>query len=399
MGGRGMGIQSLQLNVHYTDGVYVNESTKELVMATDGLRIHYTPKFRPYSSVGKELINIALGPEQLTIPPGESRFYVSRTCEVRSNCKDAGEDHMRFLEQLSGVEAGEFGSCKDLQHQCDLGNIQRLCPETCGFCDGDGASNPFNPDFYRLTAVHYHAHLLGRQMYTTMIRDVDNGEPEIKDIESRDFWIYDFQEVIPLEYEVIENDAIMPGTHIRPGDKFQASCVYDSMYRTESTQFDESTYDEMCITSAYITFLTPKSLLEGSTTASLDLQTQLRLLSFSCVDDDRADVYTGILGPYEDGRDIWRDHPLETAEGCTFPTTMFYGDGLTRETRNCADNEDSSSTNEAEVEVEAEAEAEAEAELVEEYEESQGGEASSSASNRLPSVLATVAVLLAVVLG
>merc|ERR1711933_562376 len=119
----------------------------------------------------------------------------------------------------------------------------------------------------------------------------------------------------------------------------------------------------------------------------------LRLLSFSCVDDDRADVYTGILGPDEDGRDIWRDHPLETAEGCTFPTTMFYGDGLTRETRNCADNEDSSSINEAEVE------AEAEAEVVEEYEESQGGEASSSASNRLPSVLATVAVLLAVVLG
>merc|ERR1711897_9698 len=136
-------------------------------------------------------------------------------------------------------------------------------------------------------------------------------------------------------------------------------------------------------------FPTPKSLLEGSTIASLDLQTQLHLLSFSCVDNGRADVYTGILGPDEDGRDIWRDHPLETAEGCTFPTARFYADGLTHGTRNCADNEDSSSTNEAEAEVE----------VVEEYEESQGGEASSSASNRLPSVLATVAVLLAVVLG
>merc|ERR1711933_551058 len=157
--------------------------------------------------------------------------------------------------------------------------------------------------------------------------------------------------------------------------------------------FDESTYDEMCITSVHMGFPTPKSLLEGSTIASLDLQTQLHLLSFSCVDNGRADVYTGILGPDEDGRDIWRDHPLETAEGCTFPTTRFYRGGLTHGTRNCVDNEDSSSTNEVQ------AQAEAEAEVVEEYEESQGGKASSSASNRLPSVLATVAVLLAVVLG
>merc|ERR1712174_104247 len=209
------------------------------------------------------------------------------------------------------------------------------------------------------------------------------GEPEIKDIESRDFWIYDFQEVIPLEYEVIENDAIMPGTHIRPGDKFQASCVYDSMYRTEPTQFDESTYDEMCITSAYITFLTPKSLLEGSTTASLDLQTQLRLLSFSCVDDDSADAYTGILGADEDGRDIWRDHPLEAAEGCTFPTTEIFNGVLTFETRNCSGEEDSSGINE----------------VVGDSKESMEKEASSSAFNRTPSVLAAVAVLIAVVLG
>merc|ERR1712025_695618 len=40
--GKGMGIQAIQLNVHYTDGVYEDPETQTLKMATDGVRVHYT---------------------------------------------------------------------------------------------------------------------------------------------------------------------------------------------------------------------------------------------------------------------------------------------------------------------------------------------------------------------
>merc|ERR1712232_1395447 len=96
--------------------------------------------------------------------------------------------------------------------------IQRLCPSTCGLCEKgtNGTVNPLNPDTYRITAVHYHAHLLGREMYTTLIpadEDNDNHEEQEssstttaavaasakqasvvpKDLQSREFWIFDNQ--------------------------------------------------------------------------------------------------------------------------------------------------------------------------------------------------------------
>jgi len=109
----------------------------------------------------------------------------------------------------------------------------------------------------------------------------------------------------------------------------------------------------MCMNSIFVTFETPASLLEennggggveeeDATTvaaaAAVDIAVQLHLLSFSCLDDAGVgDVYSGILGPDEDGRDIWRDHPVESAEGCTFPTNDFFFTALTTETRNCRD--------------------------------------------------------------
>merc|ERR1712232_287658 len=61
-------------------------------------------------------------------------------------------------------------------------------------------------------------------------------------------------------------------------------------------------------------------------------------MSFSCADGAEGDVYSGILTADENGRDIWKDHPIDEAEGCTFATTDFslgLGAGLTEETRNC----------------------------------------------------------------
>merc|ERR1711904_551497 len=149
------------------------------------------------------------------------------------------------------------------------------------------------------------------------------------DLESRPFWIYDFQETIPLDVET-------RGTEIRPGDKIQVSCIYDSNYRDSPTYFGLSTYDEMCITTLQVTFETPQELLDGSSSqaAAVSLATQFELMSFSCAGGPKNDIYSGVLLADEDGRDIWKDHPIETAKGCTFPELSFW-QGALMEPNNC----------------------------------------------------------------
>jgi len=361
--GKGLGIQALQLNVHYTDGVYVDEALKTLKMATDGIRVHYTSTFRPYTSVSKPLINVGTAPEQLTIPPGESRFYLSRTCKVDTSCKDASQDALNILAVLAGTDIqSAFGgadlSCESVQPRCNIGGeigryILQLCPSTCGFCEkgADGTVNPLNPDTYRITDIHYHAHLLGREMYTTLLRGeeesnttlaIERNAPMINtiatDLESREFWIFDNQETIPLDFNVFQNDEIMRGMEIKAGDRIQATCVFDSTYRTEPTRFYLSTYEEMCITNTHVTFETPASLMNGGeidAKSSLDLATEIHLMSFSCADDADGAVYSGILTADEDGRDIWKDHPIDKAEGCTYLTSNFWSSALTGQSQNC----------------------------------------------------------------
>merc|ERR1712226_985857 len=211
--------------------------------------------------------------------------------------------------------------------------IQRFCPESCGFCaktdsDGNPIDNPLNPDSYRITSVQYHAHLLGTEMYTTLLQEADSetdgttaiqrdGTPTIvKDLESRDFWLYDYQATIPLPYDTFKGDELMRGTEIKIGDKIQATCVYNSSYRTDPTVFSLSTYDEMCITTAMVTFDTPASLLASDEGSCCDeeqvatLARDLTLMRFECdMDDAEFDVYSGTLTAGEDGRNIWKDHP------------------------------------------------------------------------------------------
>jgi hypothetical protein len=358
--GRGMGIEALQMNVHYTDGVSVNDTLK---IATDGIRVHYTTDFRPYSSVYKDLINVAVAPTSLTIPPNDPRFYLTRTCEVQSNCRDTKAENIAMMADFLGIgDAAGDGSitCATLLPFCGMGEgwIVRMCPETCGMCGpGPDGVNRFDPGAYRVTAVNYHAHLLGREMYTTLTHageEGDDGETDVvvDDLQSREFWIFDNQEAFPLDFNVVENqvgqeERLLRGTEIRPGDRIQTTCVYDSTYRTEPTNFYLSTYDEMCLNSLMITFETPKSLLEPPTpddeeedesgTRLLDLIAELHLLSFGCSDDEGGDVYHGSLTADEDGRDVWRDHPADKSEGCRYVTSTILFEGITGEIRNCGE--------------------------------------------------------------
>lgn len=358
--GRGIGVEAILLNVHYTDGVYDDESLGTLKMAQDGIRVHYTPVFRKYTSMAIFLIDVAYGPESLTVPPGEERFFLTRTCKVGPSCKDASPDFVSRIARMGVIAGGEDEvSCEDLAPFCGVGEplgpwIQRYCPATCGFCGesaADEAPNPLTPPSYRVSAVQYHAHLLGTEMYTTLIREEEEEEKlavernadavasspimVTKDLESREFWWYDYQETIPLPYEGIRasDGTELGGVEVKPGDKIQVTCVYDSTYRTDPTTFELSTYDEMCVINAYVTIETPPSLLllgggeNGSSSSGIDPGVELRLMTFSCEIEDDTDVYTGRLTPDEDARDIWRDHPIEDAEGCTYPVTVI-GIGL-----------------------------------------------------------------------
>jgi len=364
--GKALGIQAVQLNVHYTDGVYEDPETQTLKMATDGIRVHYTPDFRTYSSTSKPLINIGVGPRELFVPPGEERFFVTKTCKVNTNCKDIDPEMLQGLFNFIGVEEDQVAaipdglSCPMVKPFCNMGGqlgsyVQQLCPESCGYCNKiDGEVNPLNPESYRITGVNYHAHLLGREMYTTLLRE-EIPEPSVaiqkaapvemmtKDMKSSEFWIYDFQETIPFDYEdIVATDGsnnILRGTEIKAGDKIQATCVYDSSYREEPTKFGLSTYDEMCITGLTVSFETPKSLLgsNGNVTenalSQLDLRAEIELMSFSCGADEETDIYTGVLAQGEDARDIWKEHPLSAVEGCTFPSNDFQA--FVFQTRNC----------------------------------------------------------------
>lgn len=398
--GPGMGIAALHLNVHYTDGVYEDEDTETHKMATDGMKIHYTTDFRPFTTVAKPLIWVTYGPKSLAIPANESRFYTSRTCQVESSCTDAPDENLQRLVKLMGLAGddedgdGETSglasmlsslSCQSVAAFCFLpGELQSLmqmvCPETCGLCGSsgvDGTSNPRNPESYRITGIHYHAHLLGSEMYATLLREEETQSGTIdvqkknmeqatevmastrvvaKDLKSRDIWHYDDQASIPLEYDLFvekpveegfSNDSnnnataataatvtkvLKQGVMVKAGDEISVTCVFDSTARQEPTAFGPSTYQEMCIVTVYVTFDTPRVLLDiGEESSSVlsstaNVLVDLNLRSFGCgVDDEfhKTDVHTGTLSEEEDGRNIWRDHPIGDTKRCTYPVRDY----------------------------------------------------------------------------
>jgi hypothetical protein len=387
--GRSVGIEAISLNVHYTDGVYEDPTTETFKIATDGIKIYYTPDMRKYTSMRKELINIPFGANGLVIPPSIERFFVTRTCIVDTSCQDATNNQLElFFAQYLGfsgrrrhLDEDESISCEMIKSYCfedeDSIYIQRLCPVSCGLCgdmpdDTDGTNtkvNPRDPLNYRVSSINHHAHLLGTEMYATLLREEEEEEDTqdqedvakkqadisstpwmtVKDLKSREIWFYDNQETIPMDKEFVidvdnedggSNTAMVGGVEVKAGDKIQVSCVYNSMNRNEPTYFGLSTYEEMCMIGVFVTFKTP--LLDEI--GDVDFGTELNLRSFNCALDDEnhtTDVWQGTLESDEDGRNIWYDHPIETTDMCTYPVEgMLYDYEITGEARDCPEKED-----------------------------------------------------------
>lgn len=399
--GPGMGVVAIQINIHYTDGVYADPETKTQKMATDGLRFIYTTKFRPYTSLTKSLIFVPFGP--MSVPANESRYFMSRKCNVETYCKDSSPEQLQTiarvmdLDEMEGIPIDnsiiDNLTCPMTFPFCFSSSplayyAQRLCPMTCGLCGGE--DNPRNPDQYRIGGITYHAHLLGTEMYATLLHEEESGgEPEnleasqkqaqvppsvearmiAKDLKSREIWHYDDQAPFAMDYDIViageeetaasgasglvegttittRGKTLQRGVEVKAGDKIQVTCVYDSTTQTEDTRFGFSTYEEMCIISVDVRFPTPASFtstgeLGDSLDSKINKMVDLNLRSFYCAQEDTesfsSDVYQGFLAENQDGRNIWYEHPVEDTEMCTYPIHDFIivDNILTLESRNC----------------------------------------------------------------
>ena len=446
-----MGIEAIQLNIHYTDGEYEDAAEEVYKLAVDGIKIYYTPDLRPYTAMSKQVLAVPWGPKEMVIPPNVDRHFLTRTCRVETKCKDATDETLQAVSSFLNLnrDGGDGGddlrdrvanrgstedrvaasdekepddakeqqdevddddgssasatatdgaamnamfanlSCSSIKMFCFLGDfalfIQQLCPQTCGLCDtpttttenDDTVVNPRDPQRYRGAAIHYHAHLLGNEMYATLLRPTtmasssfdqqDISQQEItatkkqldltegvsssgtsnpnnmlvKDLKSREVWYYDDQAGISFDKEFKidvntnddEDQELVRGLEIRPGDKIQATCVFNSKDRTEKTRFGLSTYDEMCIIGIDVVFETPVV----DTAISLIAELNLRL--FSCANDNEnhtTDIWQGTLEADEDPRNIWKDHPIEDSEQCIFSVEDYvFIELMTGGSRNC----------------------------------------------------------------
>jgi hypothetical protein len=137
-----IGIEAVQLNVHYTDGVYEDPTLKTFKMAEDGIKIYYTSDLREYTSISKPIITVPFGPSELYIPPGVDRYFLTRTCTVDTKCKDASDDTLQTVAAFLGVgsdggDGGGAGGGDDNDANADAANSMFAnisCPAIKPFC-------------------------------------------------------------------------------------------------------------------------------------------------------------------------------------------------------------------------------------------------------------------------
>eukprot|EP00928_Gymnodinium_smaydae_P080129 TRINITY_DN63900_c0_g1_i1.p1 TRINITY_DN63900_c0_g1~~TRINITY_DN63900_c0_g1_i1.p1 ORF type:complete len:612 (-),score=68.12 TRINITY_DN63900_c0_g1_i1:251-2086(-) len=165
-------IESFVVNVHYD-----NPTEEAGLVSNDGMRIFYTPTLRNETLGDFPVSEISLNP-QMWFPPGKARNFMTRSCKLEVQDKQG------------------------------------------------------NPAEFHLFAVFYHAHLLGRSMYTELTQDgktIDLGSEEI--------WHFDDQSM---------HNLLPMNVTVRTGDHIQGTCIMDSTGRTMPTSMGLETTDEMC---------------------------------------------------------------------------------------------------------------------------------------------------------
>ncbi|CAE8590594.1 unnamed protein product [Polarella glacialis] len=165
-------IVAFQIQAHFN-----NPSRVPCQFSNDGFRIHYTPTLRNETATAFASttlsVNAAMG-----VPAGKKRFFLTRSCLL--DVKD------------------------------DLGQ----------------------PAKFHVATVNYHAHLLGREMYSELTQG-----SQTMDFGSSSIWHFDDQ----------YNRNLLPmNVTLQTGDHIQTTCVFNSLDKTETVNFGVETTDEMC---------------------------------------------------------------------------------------------------------------------------------------------------------
>jgi len=264
--GTGVGIVGFSVNVHYTDGHLYPGSVSQ-----DGFRIYYTPTLRNVT-VDADIV-IGIGYKRgMYIPPQKQRHFITRSCKVQPGCADVSDDAVyRYLRM----------TCKVAAFFCDspeMGHYARYyCPQSCK------VPHCMNQDLNAeipVIGAYFHAHLLGTEMYQTVVRDGKRI-----DLGSQSVWNYDDQAQFSL---------LSQNLTIKPGDTIQSTCIFNSMGRESRTPIGYDTVDEMCITVV-------------NTARSTGINVPAR--NFRC----EGNFWAGELKVEDDGHNVDLLYPLETS--------------------------------------------------------------------------------------
>mmetsp|Transcript_39777 Transcript_39777/g.71540 ORF Transcript_39777/g.71540 Transcript_39777/m.71540 type:complete len:636 (+) Transcript_39777:91-1998(+) len=172
--GKAAGVVAFVVGVHYDNP---DEETGRV--SNDGVRIYYTPTLRNDSISEMSVMEVSSNP-QMYIAPDKERFFLTRSC-------------------------------------------------TLNVTDPDG-----QPAALSLSAMGYHAHLLGTEMYSEY---TPVGASSPIDLGSEKVWHFDDQ----YQKNLLDMDI-----KLQTGDHIQSTCVFDSRGHRKSTVFGLETSDEMC---------------------------------------------------------------------------------------------------------------------------------------------------------
>uniref|UniRef100_A0A7S0AZY3 Copper type II ascorbate-dependent monooxygenase C-terminal domain-containing protein n=1 Tax=Minutocellus polymorphus TaxID=265543 RepID=A0A7S0AZY3_9STRA len=238
---------------------------------------------------------------------------MTRTCTIESRCQDLADEKMKALGSMMLGDPELTCASGASKMYCGFSEpFKTACPVSCGLCDEE---SPRNMEEYKAISTFYHGHVSAKEMYMTLLpKDSD----EAIDLKSRSIWSYDDQGGYDLDNVVL-----------RPGDKIQTTCVYDSRERDSITRFDLATYDEMCLNT--ITTIMPlPEVVQGG----LSLANEIEIRGFRCSTSKDGDIWLGELSEEEDARDIMNLHPLKDNE-CSFPTGIFTLSGVPTQDMRC----------------------------------------------------------------
>ena len=181
--------------------------------------------------------------------------------------------------------------------------MKTLCPSSCApeSCPPD--RDPSKEPPLQIIGTNFHAHLAGVEMYMTRTR----GSVRT-DLASQPIWYYDDQKMFPL---------LTQSYDLRPGDRLQATCVYDTTKGVGATgplRFGKETIDEMCIDTIQTIHSTEDAKRTGVTT-------------FTC----SGNMWMGDLGADESGIIVDKLHPQSKATHVYRSSQLGLGDRVTND--------------------------------------------------------------------